>query len=250
MNELEIKSVNKTETKKLKIIKNDEKQIVKSITKSLSSDILDYFADTIDQMFGLSIVKPSKLIIKTVASIRDRDLLKKTICFFRKLKSEQITSKEFEKYRNKINTDKKFNKERERVLIVIDKETEIQKMKYLAKLFAAFIKETISVDIFEDYVEALGRMYLRDINVLMKVYKEKNLEDTDFDNGYIVEIPLEEKEQIRAFNRLNSQGIVEKGQGINWNAGEIDEGNQFIIKEYGKDFINYALKDNTSVLRE
>jgi len=148
-------------------------------------DLAEIAIDTIlvDGVFQeIPIVKTLVGVGKFIYTVRERNFLKQTFCFFSHLHDGKISSNEFSKYKRELEEDPtKAERELSRVMILLDKTIDIEKTEDLAAFFRAYIKNDISWDDFCELSEALNRMFISDRRLLFDVSEgKKNL---TYENG-------------------------------------------------------------------
>lgn len=221
----------------------DEKlEILESFKNSISDDCLDIAFDvtesTIDSLVEndvidvIPIVKTLKAGVKFFVSLREKHLLKKTLCFLNELKLGNVDSSKIAKYRENISGKRKYDDEIERIIFLLDKQHDFEKTVFLGKLYSATINQEISYDEFVDYSELLDRVFINDLKYL----KEKWTELTD--EGIIFE------RNSREFNRLSSQGL---GYVVFSNVEDtklVIGTTQYYFDEYSQNFVNIIFDQN------
>lgn len=111
---------------------------------------------------------------KTAQNIHDRNLLKQTLIFIKTFNDKQISEDKLKKYKEAINkSPKKAEEELGRVLIILNGNIEIKKSQMLAKIYRAYIEEIIRWNQFCELSDVVNRLFIVDINLLYKVYKNK-----------------------------------------------------------------------------
>lgn len=184
------------------------KSIIPSFRDSLFSENTDILIDiseyTIDNFIKASETLTDFPIIKTIASvlksaynIYDRNLLKNTLVFIQELNSGEIDKDRYITYKTSLeNNPNKCEKELGRVILILNNTIDISKSKMLARLYKAYINKKLSWEEFCEYSEIVNRIFLEDIETLIKI-----------NNGEITFISEEDKENYRIY-RLNSIGII------------------------------------------
>lgn len=222
----------RTFKKNLTITDSFEKTI--ESTKDLTIDFIEV---TIDDFIhsrilkNLPFVKSVLTITNGVISIRECHLFKNTMAFVQELHNKNCDKLKIEKYKKTVlKSDKRFNQELERVIVILDKQTEIIKSQYLAKLFNALIENNISIDEFEDYSEVLDRIYLSDLTVLLNKWEE--LKDCYF---------LAQDNEVKALKRLSRDGIGEVVFPNDIIANDSQNIQYFGYDEYSQKFVNILL---------
>ena len=201
---------------------------------SLKLDIDNLTIDDIDNpvLNKIPFFKLFLSSVKTIISIRDRFLLEKTLRFVSKLQQGNLSKKDIEKFDKRFKDKSKRMAEVERLLVLLDKQIEIEKVDYIAKLFVAWVHSKITTEEFRDYTELLDRILSSDIRAIKGIWQELNSE------SYLM-VP---QKLIKNLNRLSNQGI---GSIIyfNENKNKTDYGEQqpYQFDEFSQKFINIIL---------
>ena len=136
-------------------------------------DLAEIAIDTIlvDGVFQeIPIVKILVGVGKFICTVRERNFLKQTFCFFSHLHDGSISSNEFSKYKRELEEDPtKAERELSRVMILLDKTIDTEKAEDLAAFFRAYIKNDMSWDDFCELSEALDRLFVIDIQMLNRI---------------------------------------------------------------------------------
>jgi len=116
---------------------------------------------------------------KTAQNIHDRNLLKQTLNFIKTFNDRHISERKLSKYRNAINKNpKKAEEELGRVLIILNSNVEIKKSQMLAKIYRAYIEETINWEQFCELSDAITRLFITDIHLLYKIFNQEITDTT------------------------------------------------------------------------
>ena len=159
---------------------NDE--LIPSFKKSLFNNVEDIGSDLlelpIDLLTNNEVIKDIPVVGtitklgKTAGTIRDGYLIKKLITFIKSVNDGTISSDEIEKHRETLESNpKKLNKELETIMILVDRELEIDKTKILAELYKAYICKKMAWSDFTYLSEILERLNLRCIDDLTEIYE-------------------------------------------------------------------------------
>jgi hypothetical protein len=137
--------------------------------KEISGDIIEYGIDSeIDGAIEcIPIVKTILAITKMGLNVREKHLLKKTFEFWSQFMKREISQEKIDDYKKKYKDTKQTKKELERVLLLIDREIEITKVRIMANLFNACINGDMHYSEFQTLTEILNQMYLFDITNFM-----------------------------------------------------------------------------------
>ncbi len=108
-------------------------------------------------------------LIKGTLNIRDRHLLEKAFVFINEFRKGQIDIA----YRSTVmNNPKEYNKFIERILIYLDRYTDVVKSEYLSKCVHSFLSESINENEFVEYMDIIDRLYIDDFDSLYKTYSD------------------------------------------------------------------------------
>ena len=184
------------------------KSIIPSFRDSLFSENTDILLDiseyTLDNFISMSetlkdfpIIKAISSTLKTAYNIYDRNLLKNTLIFIQELNSGEIDNDKYIAYKTTLeHNPNKCEKELERVILILNNIMDTSKSKMLAKLYKSYINKQLNWKEFCEYSEIINRIFIQDIETLMKI-----------DNGKITYLDENDKEKYRIY-RLNSIGII------------------------------------------
>ena len=153
MSELNEISNSFTETLKDTDLQNVTIDLAESLTDSMLDDSLAKEIPIIGTVVG---------IYKTAIGIRERLFLKKVIYFIAELGS--ISKDKRKKLITKIDSSKKYRtKVGEKLLYIIDKCEDHEKVKLISRLFLAFLKEEINYSEFLRSASIIDRAFFEDI---------------------------------------------------------------------------------------
>ena len=174
----------------------------KSIFESSKNSLINLGELGIDSILDEGLLRDLPIVTlligtkNTVQNIHDRNLLRQTLKFIQELNSGKINEKKLAKYKEKINNDnRKAEKELGRVLIILNRNIEIEKSKMLANLYRNYINEVINWNEFCEFSEIINMLLINDINYLEKIYTSE-IKDTKSYHLY-------------PFERLESLGLIE-----------------------------------------
>ncbi len=175
-----------------------------SLFAGISSIIPDIAELGIDSILSEGLLKDIPVVSillgmkNTAQALHDRNLLRQTLVFISEFNSGNINEKKKQKYKQKIEDDpKKAEAELGRVLIILNRNIDIEKSRILSKLFICYVNEGMSWEDFCDLSEITDRLFLRDIKWLKKVHEH----DTKGDD-YMV------SSSAYAVNRLVALGLI------------------------------------------
>ena len=153
------------------------------------SDVLEELSEVeLDRLLNNEIVKDIPVIstavniCKAVNGIRERAYLKRLQQFINAMNQGIATSDKVEYYKERLTNKKQRNKELEYILLLIDRYLHIDKTIFLAKLYLAYLDETIKWDEFVTLSEILDMLMPKDYNVLKSDYTYRINRDNNTDN--------------------------------------------------------------------
>ena len=164
----------------------NDHELVPSLRNSLLSTMSDPLMDVGEVLFD-SVLEDGLLkdipIIGTIAGlakagnkIRERNLAMNTLKFIQGFRCQNVSEDEIQKYRERMDNPKIAEKELGYVLIILDKEIQLEKAKLLGKAYGAFVQGQIQWDKFIEISEAISRMFINDFSLLEKVERNSPLE--------------------------------------------------------------------------
>lgn len=159
----------------------DENQIILSFSKSLfdcdfngvAEDLANVSLDTIFDDETLSCVPIVRTVIavgKTVHSFCQKNAILQTLHFIEAFKSQKIPKEKIDRYRKRFSTNQKFREqELGRVLVLLEKNVDIEKSKILAYLYGGYINGEIDWNKFRELSDLNSRMFVSDIPLLFDI---------------------------------------------------------------------------------
>ncbi len=115
-------------------------------------------------------------VYKIGNSIKDRHNIKKLAVFLNEINNRIANEEKRAKYRQKIQENAKFRtQELEYILVLIDRYINYDKPKMLAKLYLAYLDDTIIWEELTMYSEIIDRLFLLDYNILKAVNETINV---------------------------------------------------------------------------
>ena len=137
------------------------------------SDVLEELSEVeLDRLLNNEIVKDIPVIstavniCKGIMGIRERAYLKRLQQFINAMNQGIATSDKVEYYKKRLTNKKQRNKELEYILLLIDRYLQIDKTIFLAKLYLAYLDETIKWDEFVTLSEIIDMIMPEDYTVL------------------------------------------------------------------------------------
>ncbi len=175
-----------------------------SVKNDIESPIAEYLEVGLDSILEEGVLKEIPVIrtivalCKTGINLRERNLLKQTAAFIQSFNAGSIDPDKVKEYRKKLDgAPQKANKEIGRVILLLDRNIEVQKSRIVALLFRAYVEEKLDWAQFIELTEVNSRMVVSDYTEL------------DFMAGHhwpkTGEIPDSEFYRVK---RLSSLGLV------------------------------------------
>lgn len=161
-------------------------ELIPSFKKSLFDTTIDIGVDLLELPIDLltenEIIKDIPIVGtivklgKATTTIRDRHLIKKLVKFIESINNGDIESEKLERHKQILESDnKKLNEELENIIIIIDRQLEIDKTKILGELYKSYVCGNIDWEDFKSFSDVLERLFL---------YLENPALDVGFQNAY------------------------------------------------------------------
>ncbi len=181
-------------------------KLVEDFRKSIFSNSFELVSDYIElgiddfinneKLNKIPIVNTIVAVLKVGKDIHDRNLLRQTLTFIKEFNSGNISKDKLVAYKSTIeNNPKKCEEELGRILLLLNNFIDIKKSIMLSRIFKAYINEKINWNIFCDYAEVINRLFMEDIEILLKIHNCEKIEL----NGINIKYKI---------GRLNSLGII------------------------------------------
>lgn len=205
-----------------------------SLINNAETGLEDYLELAVDNFIEDGILKDIPIVssivngLKFAKNIYDRNLLKQTLVFISELNNGTISKEKLIAYKSTIeNNPKKCEEELERILTLLNNFIDKEKSIILAKFFKSYINEEITWNEFCEYSEIINRIFIQDIDILIRIYNKEVVDSWN-------------KERYR-IERLVAVGLIYIGF-----EGEIYSGNNFddddILNVYSKKFVEIIKK--------
>lgn len=157
-----------------------------SIFDDSSKDIMiDYAELGIDKFFTNDILKEIPILKSIIAiskvgyNIHERNLYNQTVVFLNEFNNTQDTEK-VKQHREKIkNNSKMLQDELGRILIILNRNIDLEKSKFLAKFYSAYIDRKYEWATFCELSDITDKLFISDIKSLEKVYKNNGVKEGD-----------------------------------------------------------------------
>lgn len=160
------------------------KSLIKNIVP-VSADFLENEIDTLisnDTFRSIPILNSICGVIRVGKDLRERNLLKQTSVFLAEFNSGTIDEEKLQKYKEKLKGDKEKASELERVLLILNNNIDVEKSKYLAKLFTAYVNEKITWDEFCEFSDVTNRLFIEDFRLLKALWSSGSYYSKGGDN--------------------------------------------------------------------
>ena len=174
---------------------------------------------------------------KFAQNIHDRNLMRQTIAFIKEFHSGECNAESLQNYKDRLKIEPGFaEKELGRVLILLNKNIDIEKTQYMARFYLAYINKSFTWDVFCELCDIVDRMFLADVVLLRDIYYAEGVE---------LHTSISYKH-----DRLLSNGLL---QNLNRISGNLfmtatDSNNSpdeklMVLTEIGKKFCQYAFEN-------
>ena len=217
-------------------------ELIPSFKKSLFDTTIDIGVDLLELPIDLltenEIIKDIPIVGtivklgKATTIIRDRHLIKKLVKFIESINNGDIESEKLERHKQILESDnKKLNEELENIIIIIDRQLEIDKTKILGELYKSYVCGNIDWEDFKSFSDVLERLFLIDIHQFKKIYENEFIGEKD--SFYPI-----------SMSRLGSLGLVNyfSGMIVSTKISDEDKKIKGSITEYGRVFYEEGLK--------
>lgn len=162
-------------------------KLVEDFRKSIFSNSFELVSDYIElgiddfinneKLNKIPIVNTIVAVLKVGKDIHDRNLLRQTLTFIKEFNSGNISKDKLVAYKSTIeNNPKKCEEELGRILLLLNNFIDIKKSIMLSRIFKAYINEKINWNIFCDYAEVINRLFMEDIEILLKIHNCEKIE--------------------------------------------------------------------------
>lgn len=215
-----------------------EKKLIPSLQDSLLNEsyrdlLKEYSECCIDNMLEDGLLKDVPIVsticalAKFGSSIRERNLLKQTLNFINEFNQCGVSSDKIDQYRQKLQSNPKLSeKEIGRVLILLERQIDTIKSRFLARFFAAYINKDIDWDKFCELHDILERLFVSDIDKLNLAYENNGIDAN--------------QEIMYRHDRLLSIGLLKNQNRIGSNAFISTNGSEseklMVVSEIGATF--------------
>ena len=152
----------------------------KSLSKNIVPVSVEFLENGIDELISNNVLRNIPIlnsicgVIRVGKDLRERNLLVQTSTFLSEFNSGTIDEEKLQKYKEKLKDDKKKISELERVLLILNNNIDVEKSKYLAKLFTAYINEQITWDEFCEFSDITNRFYMEDYRILRMFWDNRS----------------------------------------------------------------------------
>lgn len=167
-------------------------------------------------------------VIQTGSALWRTNLLKQTAAFISEFNSHKINQESLEKYRKSIKNDKNKKEELERVMLILNRNIDIEKSKILARIFCAYINSEIEWELFCEFADITEHLFLRDVELINSL-KDKDyiiVSSNDYDSG---------------FERVHSLGLTDKTkETFTINIDEYTEKDIILLNYLGKLYAGFV----------
>jgi len=208
----------------------------KSLSKNIVPVSVESLENGIDELISNNVLRNIPIlnsicgVIRVGKDLRERNLLIQTSTFLSEFNSGTIDEEKLQKYKEKLEDDKKKISELERILLILNNNIDVEKSKYLAKLFTAYINEKISWNEFCEYSDIINRLFMEDVRILKTIWSNTVPQPKDCDNFRI--------------ERIYSYGIIGNTFTELMDGGQGYKGR--VLNKIGKKFCDIILREGDS----
>ena len=198
-------------------------ELVPSFKKSLFEPTINISSDLIelgiDQLLDNEVIKDIPIVgvivklSKAVVAIRDRYLLKKLIIFIKSINDGSISQEKLDEHRRQLESEpKKLYEELEKIMIIVDRQLDIEKTMILGNFYKSYINGSIDWDDFGHFSDILERLFISDIYELKRIYDVQFFKQGD----KVIDISLSRLSAIGLVKYFNGMSVVmsENGDGL------------------------------------
>ena len=185
----------------------------------------------------IPVINKIYLFSKFAQNIYDRNLMRQTLEFINEFHSGKCNAESLQNYKDRLKMEPGLaEKELGRVLILLNKNIDIEKTQYMAKFYLAYINKEFAWDEFCELCDIVDRMFLLDIALLREIY---------FAEGVGLHTSISYKH-----DRLLSNGLLQNLNRISGNmfmtAADLNNCSDeklMVLTEIGKTFCRCAFED-------
>lgn len=209
----------------------------KSLSKNIVPVSVEFLENGIDELISNNVLRNIPIlssicgVIRVGKDLRERNLLVQTSTFLSEFNSGAIDEEKLRKYKEKLEDDKKKILELERVLLILNNNIDVEKSKYLAKLFTAYINEQIAWDEFCEFSDITNRFYMEDYRILRMFWDNRSTPN------------MKAGDEFRA-ERIYSAGIVGINPAAVGNGAHVIHGRK--LNRLGKTYCDIIFNKETS----
>ena len=156
------------------------------------SDLISDIAEGV--LKDIPLVNTMHALWETANNIRKRNTARQMLTFIGELNAGIVSAEKLKEYHNKLEDPKTAEDELGRVLFLLDSTIETRKTRINARLFRAYVEQSISWEQFCELSEITSRVFLSDLELLASLIDKKDV--------------LLDSNTEHIANRLNSVGLV------------------------------------------
>ena len=201
------------------LVKNFERSIFDSSSMDIGIDYAELGIDTFitnDVVKEIPILKSIAAVAKIGYNLHERNLYNQTLVFLNEF-NNNLNSDKVKSHREKLNNNpKKLHDELGRVLIILNRNIDLEKSKILAKLYSEYINEQYNWDVFCELSDITDKLFITDIKCLKQVFNNNGVRENDeitYNHDRLISIGLLSNDQ-RSGGMIWHQIEVEALSGI------------------------------------
>lgn len=147
--------------------------------REIKSDILNIGIDSVlssDLIGEIPLLGTLYHVGKFAQNVYDRNLMRQTIVFIYELNNKKCDPVKLSDYREKFYNNPSFAEEElGRILILLNKNIDLEKSIIMARFYAAYINNEIVWSCFCELCDILDRLFMADMPFLKEVYNNKGI---------------------------------------------------------------------------
>lgn len=215
--------------------------LIPSFKKSLFSNTVDpimdlgeIFLDTVFEdgiLKEIPVIKSIIALVKTGTALRERQMAKNTYAFIKGLRERTISQEKIDAHRKRLEDPKCASRELGFVLLMLEREIHAEKARISGRSYAAVVDGEITWDQYQELVEALDRMFMKDFTILERI-------------GHGMLLPIGTREdEMYGLQRLQGLGFAAEQnkveqRGKTW--GDLENGDPVVITSFGRLLLRFT----------
>lgn len=210
------------------------RQSLFSNTADPMMDLGEIFLDTVFEdgiLKEIPVIKTIIALVKTGTALRERQMSINIIEFLKGLRERTISQEKIEAHRKRLEDPKCANRELGFVLLMLEREIHAEKAQISGRAYAAVVDYEITWDQYQELVEALDRMFMKDFTILERI-------------GHGMLLPISTREdEMYGLQRLQGLGLAAEQNKVEqrdktW--GDLEKGDPVAITSFGRLLLRFT----------